>query len=777
MDAVRIVPVFFPYFFRTANRLTVNRLKTTAEEVRDFLCYDIAPVSTQVCSMDSLRTASTVRFDRYLVDFRSGELRKNGTRIRLQEKPLRVLAALMEHPGELVTREELHQRLWPDATIVDFEDGLNTAVKKLRVALCDDADESRYIETIPRRGYRFLAPVEIVASPRGYETSTSAADSTLSPPPLEAIEPPSQSLPLSNLAESNRAGSNQGSTRVAIAALLLLVLTALWWLKPLPEPTMQEIYPVTDTARQDYLVRPATDGPRIFYAQRSGDHYDLMQSSVNGGDAQLMAAPFRNTLIWDVSPDGSHFLITSFARRGEPSQLWSWPVTGGSPVKLDDMISGSATYSPDGKRIAFHIDKELWLGNADGSGKRRLGTFPGDVDDPAWSPGGDRLRFTLKDAERNTSSIWEVRLDGSGAHSILTDWTNPSQVCCGTWTPDGRYFIFLETNERPRLWALRETGSWWRRSPSGPFLLASQAEGSWSPIVGRDGKHLYFYSNVLHTDLETLDASSGQFTALLPGLHALMPVFSRDSQWVAYIRETSHALWRSRVDGTEARELPFPGTRPTFPRWSPDGKTLAFSAQAGGSQSNVYVIDAEGGRPQLLVPDQGGLRDADWSGDGSMLVVGVDHPAAGGNEASSALAMVGWKDRKLREIPGSEGKGLARWSPDGRWIAAVSDGNSQVYLYDVAGNRWRTLVQGKAIGFPVWSADSAYLYYQGSTEPGELLHRVNLSSGAVETVANFQKIIDTGVSRCVFIALTPDGHPIIDFDRAADIYGATLSLP
>lgn len=731
------------------------------------------PSLGQVSSMDSGHTPSTVRFDRYLVDFRSGEVRKNGVRMRLQEKSLRVLAALMEHQGELVTREELHKRLWPDATIVDFEDGLNTAVKKLRIVLCDDADQPRYIETIPRRGYRFLSPVEIVANPRGYaETATAAADSARFVPPVEVIEPPSQSVP-----GLNRAMSKRPWTRGAIAALVVLALIALWWLKPLPEPTMQEIYPVTDTARQDYLVHPATDGARIFYVQRWGDHYDLMQSSVKGGEGQKIAAPFPNTLIWDVSPDGSHFLITSFAHRGEPSQLWSWPAIGGSPVKLDDMISGSATYSPDGKLIAFHLDKELWIGNADGSGKRRLGTFPADVDDPAWSPDGDRLRFTLKDAERNTSSIWEMRLDGSGLHSILTGWMNPSQVCCGSWTPDGRYFIFVESRERPRLWALRETASWWRRSPSGPFLLASQAEGSWSPIVGRDGKHLYFYSNVLHTELETLDASSGQFSALLPGLHGLMPVFSRDGQWVAYIRETSHALWRSRVDGTDARELPFPGMRPTFPRWSPDGKTLTFTAQAGGSQPNVYVIDAEGGRPQLLVPDRGGLRDADWSGDGSMLVVGVDRPAIAGNKATSMLAMVGWKDRQLREIPGSEGMGRARWSPDGRWIAAVSEDNSRVYLYDVAENRWRTLLQGKTIGFPAWSADGAYLYYQDSMEPGELLHRVKLSSGAVETVANFQTVIDAGVSRCVFIALTPDGHPIIDFDRAADIYGATLSLP
>lgn len=105
-------------------------------------------------------SSPSLRFGAYSLDLRSGELRKGGSRIRLQEKPLRVLALLTEHHGELVTRGELKRRLWPDDTFVDFETGLNTAVSKLRDALSDSADKPRYIETIPRRGYRFIVPVE-----------------------------------------------------------------------------------------------------------------------------------------------------------------------------------------------------------------------------------------------------------------------------------------------------------------------------------------------------------------------------------------------------------------------------------------------------------------------------------------------------------------------------------------------------------------------------------------------------------------------------------------
>src|SRR5438309_5579685 len=104
-------------------------------------------------------TSDRVRFGPFEADLRSGELRKEGVRIKLHQQPFQVLALLLEHPGEVVTREELQRRLWPSDTFVDFDVGLNSAVKKLREALHDSAEKPRYIETLPRRGYRFVAPL------------------------------------------------------------------------------------------------------------------------------------------------------------------------------------------------------------------------------------------------------------------------------------------------------------------------------------------------------------------------------------------------------------------------------------------------------------------------------------------------------------------------------------------------------------------------------------------------------------------------------------------
>ena len=106
--------------------------------------------------------ARFVRFGSFQLDLRTGELRRNGVKVRVPDQSIKVLALLVERPGEVVTREELNQKLWPNGTIVEFDTGINAAIKRLRQALEDSAQEPRFVETLPRRGYRFLVPVEIV---------------------------------------------------------------------------------------------------------------------------------------------------------------------------------------------------------------------------------------------------------------------------------------------------------------------------------------------------------------------------------------------------------------------------------------------------------------------------------------------------------------------------------------------------------------------------------------------------------------------------------------
>ncbi|MFZ0523943.1 MAG: winged helix-turn-helix domain-containing protein, partial [Candidatus Acidiferrales bacterium] len=141
-----------------------------------------------------------LRFDAYQVDLRTGELRKHGRKIRLAGRPFQILALLLEQPGELLTRKELQERLWPADTFVDFEHGVNAAIQTLRRALSDSHKNPRYIETLPRRGYRFIAPVEKMQAAAATATATSAppasapAPATPASPTQAAVTSPESSL-------------------------------------------------------------------------------------------------------------------------------------------------------------------------------------------------------------------------------------------------------------------------------------------------------------------------------------------------------------------------------------------------------------------------------------------------------------------------------------------------------------------------------------------------------------------------------------------------------
>ncbi len=563
--------------------------------------------------------------------------------------------------------------------------------------------------------------------------------------------------------------------RAIAASPTLAIAFAVWWANPVPAPRVLRQFPVTESGRQDFLVRPASDGVRIFYVRKSGARYELMQASVHGGEEHEMTVPFQHTnnVIWDVSPDGSHYLMGTFAFRGEPSQLWSWPATGAAPTKLGDLVSGNATYSPDGLRIAFHIRNELWVANADGTGKRRLGLFAGDVDAPAWSPGGNRIRFTLAADGKNPLGIWEIGADGAGLRRILPGWNRPEGICCGVWTADGRYYVFVQVETR-RLWALPERRQWWRRGSAGPFQLPAFPTGAWSPLAGRDGRHIFFWGSNPRVDLQLWDPRTQRLSPFLPGRPATMPSFSHDFKYVAYIERDK--LWRAGADGADAQPITVPGLKAFFPRWSPDGRAILFAGVDQAGSQKVYTIGIDGGVARPVLPGVSDLHDPDWSPDGSQIVVArelIGRPW----RTLVALTPTATRDR-FTDIPGSENLIFPRWSPSGRFLAATSVDFREIRLYDFVRRSWRVVARGAAVTQAAWSSDGDRLYYQDVRAEGLPIYAFDLRSAATKTVAAFDRILNAGNLVCNFTALAQGDTPVVDIDRSsADLYGAEIEFP
>src|SRR5215469_5635216 len=222
----------------------------------------------------SAPTPRVVRFGVFELDLDCRELRKSGVKIKLQEQPFLILAVLLERPGTIVTREELHKKLWPEDTFVDFDLNLNSAVKKLRQSLNDDSENPRFVETLYRRGYRFIAPVNGIHS----------AEQTQVP----------ESQP--QLAAVDRAQIPSRSKTIFIltgAAVALGLICAALWLRPsLPVPRVLSTSQIThDNLPKEELV---TDGPRLYFSETVNDHQVLSQVSAEGGEVAQIPTPFSD---------------------------------------------------------------------------------------------------------------------------------------------------------------------------------------------------------------------------------------------------------------------------------------------------------------------------------------------------------------------------------------------------------------------------------------------------------------------------------------------------
>jgi Tol biopolymer transport system component len=194
----------------------------------------------------------------------------------------------------------------------------------------------------------------------------------------------------------------------------------------------------------------------------------------------------------------------------------------------------------------------------------------------------------------------------------------------------------------------------------------------------------------------------------------------------------------------------------------------------GGGQASAYLISASGSAPEHLLPNRGESYDPDWSPDGKTLVVVHSAP---GHPDERALFLVDLATREEKMVPESTGRFFPHWSADGRYLATYTDREPAVDVFDFATKSWQIAVRG-TIGFPTWSHDSRYLYYQKILEEDEPIYRFNPRTHATERVADCKQELAAGIWRCAFMGLATDDSPLFDMTRSSsDLYRAEMDLP
>ena len=559
----------------------------------------------------------------------------------------------------------------------------------------------------------------------------------------------------------------------AIPALVALAAGLAFWRAPLPAPRITGSKQITnDGIPKTTLV---TDGNRLYFTEMTTTREGIAQVSVGGGETAPINLPFDGPVVADASPESSELLVT----QGSPDSAfyWSMPMPAGSPRRLGDVFAHDAVWAPDGK-LLFAKGNDLYLADHDGSNPHKLVTAPDRPSSLSFSPDGSRIRFAISNLVNNTSSLWEVRADGTGMHSLLPAWNTPPAECCGRWTPDGKYYVFASVRDgASNIWIMSDRSDWWRKASPQPVQLTTGPLQFDQPLPSKDGKKLFVIGIQPRAELVRYDARSGEMIPYLGGISAGDVDFSRDGQWVTYASYPDGALWRSKLDGSARLQLTYPPMQTALAHWSPDGKQIAFSGTAPGKPWKVFLISAEGGIPQPVTSDQATETDPTWSSDGNLLAFGHRDME---DAAKTYLAMFNLKTRQISQLAGSQRIFAPRWSPDGRYIVAISADFDKLMLYDVKTEKWRPLDIKPPFGYLAWSRDSAYVYFDTFLSNDSGYFRLRVSDSKVEKIADLKnaRLFRGQFGPGSWTGLGPGDVPLFPRDISTqEIYAFDLQLP
>jgi Tol biopolymer transport system component/predicted Ser/Thr protein kinase len=539
-------------------------------------------------------------------------------------------------------------------------------------------------------------------------------------------------------------------TAVILAAALAYLLS-----RPSATPKVLGSVQITHDGRSKYPP-VFSDGSRLFFMATEANGSALYQVSIAGGEPVALSEAFFIAELAGIAPDGSELLVQTYEGTLPEGPLWVYPTVSGSRHRLGGMTSSEAGWSPDGHRIAYVKGRTLYLANTDGTQARQIAALPGDVSWLRWSPDGKKLRFTVADPKTNATSIWEISAGGSDLHPLLPGWNSPPAECCGSWTPDGKNFVFQSSHGgRSDAWALREADGFLKPGKSRPVQLTSGPLDFLGPVPSKDGRRLFVIGSQPRGELARYDAKSQQFVPYLSGLSADSVSISKDGQWVAFVSYPEGSLWKMKLDGSERLQLTFPPTQAFLPRWSPDGKQIAFLAMSPTQSWTIQVISAAGGNPQeiLFAP----YADPGWSADGRTLVFSDRFSPEAEKKGNFSIQFMDLKTRKVTMLAGSEGFYSPRWSPDGRYIAALHAGPETLMLFDFSTQKWVQLEQ-LAVGFPSWSSDSKYVYFDSQGED-RAFFRVRIGDHKLERLASLKNLRLTGARG--WTGLAQDDSPLV----------------
>lgn len=626
------------------------------------------------------------RFGAFELDARSGDLRKLGIRLKLQDQPREILLLLLDNAGEVVTREQIQKHLWPDTTFVDFDNAINSAIRKLRDTLGDTAENPRFIETLARRGYRFIAPV----------STKSESTPEPAPPPSVAAAPPTN-------------GRNRRAIAAVVVAIAVIAAAATRLIRTSNTKEIADVRVMPLTSNPGLELQPSfsPDGSRIAYVWNGPDlkNFAIYVKLIGAGSPMRVTTDVARDFSPAWSPDGRW--IAALRDLGREAAVVLIPSSGGRPRELTRVTKASPgfdvcvsvswphicglvywgsllAWSPDGKYLFTSgypkPDSPLALIRISvETGEQHAITsppvgIPGDVG-AAVSPDGRTLAF-VRSTTAKAGDLYVASLSGTAnANAEAKRLTfDGEDIEDAAWTRNGRELIFSSSRGgRRELWRIEVSGS------GKPVRVPAMGENASDLAISPSGGHLVYSRGSYHSSLWKIPLEGGKGGVSVRVTESTardkFSHFSPDGSRIAFQsgRSGVEEIWVCDADGSNAVQLTSFGRGMSgSPRWSPDGKTIAFDSNVAGT-IDIYVIRAEGGQPIRVT---------------------------------------------TRSVHGF----IPSWSRDGRWIYFASKRSGRIEIWKIRPDGTsETQVTTVGALTAVESTDGKYLYYKsGSGDEGEL---------------------------------------------------------
>ena len=702
----------------------------------------------------SSKRSSGVRFGQFELDLFEAKLLKKGFPVRLENQPFQILSALVDQSGEMVSREELCAILWPDGTYVDFDEGLNTAVKKLRYALGDSAERPIFIETVPRRGYRFIAPVTRNGDASAPTHATSEGD-TSSDELIHgdgngrAASFRANGRPVASPISEQRRGESRWKWATVVVAAVVVALGVGNAVRSRTDrnrrPNLDkfQVMKLTDSGKVE-LAAISADGRYVCYARRDHGLSGLWLYQVpTHSEVQILPADAIGFEGLTFSPDGNHIYYVRADKNDLGFRyLYVMPLLGGSNRLLIKDIDSPVGFSPDGQRFVYtrgvppRNSTDVRIANSDGSGDRLLttiqNTFPGFQPGPTWSPDGRTIALSLYlYGGRHSYILDAVSVANGSARELLS---SSGAIGRPLWLPEGDTLLLVmnDQNQRGQLWTISYPKVEVRRVTNDLTDFDTRAD-----LTG-DAKTMVAITN--HPTSNIWSAPVADLSQAQQITAAALPLFRVVEAPDGHLLATSMdgKLWSLQADGsrrtlfTDLLVTDFQGDP------APCGRSIVF-ASGRAATTELIRVAANGSDPVRLV--KGDLNSAVCSPDGRYLFYDD-------MQRIFRMPLAGGASVEIAKILGENMGGRLSISPDGKFLAypyreslpvpatrlaiIPAEGGSTTKVLNAPGTVWGLLwsPDGKSLQYS-FPRNGAYNILEQSITGGEPRQLTKFDSGII----------------------------------------------